>query len=53
MIILLVIGGIRNYGYGDFFAPDNPLYEPMKGMELIPQYLQEECNFGCAFFYFA
>ncbi|MCQ2569942.1 MAG: YutD family protein [Limosilactobacillus sp.] len=33
-----------------FFAPDNPLYEPMKGMELIPQYLQEECNFGCAFF---
>lgn len=33
-----------------FYAPDNQLYEPAKGMELIPQYLQEECNFGCAFF---
>lgn len=33
-----------------FYAPENRLYTPERGVATIQDYLVEDCNFGCAYF---
>lgn len=46
---------VGDWGYDQlrlrgFYDSHNPLYSPDRGVNLIQDYLYEECNFGCAYF---
>lgn len=46
---------VGDWGYDQlrlrgFYAEDNPLYQESRSVDTIQEYINEECNFGCAYF---
>lgn len=46
---------VGDWGYDQlrlrgFYDDSNPLFTPDRGVDTIQEYIDEECNFGCAYF---